>query len=210
MTENDGVEGNARLTGLLGAILLIALAIEGVTVAGVREMFTLHVFVGLFVIPVVCLKLASTGYRFLHYYRGVAAYRAKGPPHPILRVAAPLVTLSTIALLGSGVVTLAVGPRNSDTWLTIHQGSFIAWVTVTTIHVLGHVLETWKLTTAEMRAKPPVPRRGVRVALVVGSLAIGLSLGVASLGWTSAWKNRTRRGDDGAPAYIITATRTAS
>jgi hypothetical protein len=211
MIENDGVEGNARMTGVLGAILLIALAVEGVTVAGVREMFTLHVFIGLFVIPVVCLKLASTGYRFLHYYRGVAAYRAKGPPHPILRIAAPLVTLSTISLLGTGVVTLAVGPRNSDTWLTLHQGSFIAWVIVMTVHVLGHVLETWRLTTAEMRAKPPVPRRGVRVALVVGSLAIGLTIGVASLGWTSAWKNRTRRGDDGAPpAYIIAASHSVS
>jgi len=196
MDEAEGVEGNARLTGVLGAVLLIALAIEGATLADVRGLFALHVFVGLFVIPVVCLKLATTGYRFFHYYRGTAAYRAKGPPHPILRIAAPLIALATISLLTSGVVALAVGPRHSDTWITIHQGSFIAWVTLTTVHVLGHVIETWKLTTAEMRAAPPVARRSARTVIVASSLAIGLILGVASLGWTSAWKHRPRERDN--------------
>ncbi len=198
MTEDVGVEANARMTGVLGAVLLVALAVEGVTVPSVRDMFTLHVFVGLFVIPAVCLKLATTGYRFFHYYRGTAAYRRKGPPHPILRISAPVMIVATIALLATGIVMLAVGPRHSDTWLTIHQASFIVWFAVTTLHVLGHARETWKLTTAEMRAKPPVPRRGVRISLVACSLALGLAIGVASLGWTSAWTNRHR--DGAAPA----------
>jgi hypothetical protein len=201
MTEEHGVEGNARMTGVLGAVLLVALAVEGVTVLGVREMFTLHVFVGLFVVPVVCLKLATTGYRFFHYYRGTAAYRRKGPPHPVLRISAPVVVLATIALLVTGIVTLAVGPRHSDTWLTLHQGSFIVWVTVTAAHVLGHLVETWKLTTAELRAEPAVPRRRTRTTLVACSLAIGVTLGVASLGWTSAWKNRPHDRDGAAPAF---------
>src|SRR5678816_553481 len=108
MTEHDGVESNARMTATIGVVLLVALAVEGVTLLGVREMFTLHVFVGLFVVPVVCVKLATTGYRFFHYYRGTPAYRRKGPPHVVLRVAAPLVVVSTVALLGTGVVMLAV------------------------------------------------------------------------------------------------------
>jgi hypothetical protein len=53
-----------------------------------------------------------------------------------------------------------------------------------------------------MRAKPPTPKRGVRVALVAGSLAVGLALGAASLGWTTAWAHRTRH-DDGAPIVKI-------
>lgn len=200
MTEEAGVEGNARATGVLGAVLLVALAVEGVTVPSVRELFTLHVFVGLFVIPVVCLKLATTGYRFFHYYRGTAAYRRKGPPHPVLRISAPVLVLATVTLLATGIVMLAVGPQHSDTWLTIHQASFIVWFAVTTVHVLGHARETWKLATAEMRAKPPVPRRGVRITLVAVSLALGLTIGVASLGWTSAWTNRPRHRDGAAPA----------
>ena len=200
MTEEVGVEGNARMTGVLGGVLLVALAVEGVTVPSVREMFTLHVFVGLFVIPVVCLKLATTGYRFLQYYRGTAAYRQKGPPHPVLRIAAPVLILATLSLLGTGIVMLAVGPQHSNTWLTIHQASFFVWFAVTTVHVLGHVRETWRLTTAEMRLKPPAARRGVRTALVACSLALGLTIGVASLGWTSAWNSRTRHRDGAAPA----------
>ncbi len=193
---DDGVEGNARLTGMLGMVLLIALAIVGVTLIDVQAMFALHVFFGLFVTPVVCLKLATTGYRFFHYYRGTAAYRGKGPPHPVLRIAAPLVIVATISLLASGAISMAVGPRRADTWLTIHQGSFIAWVALTTVHVLGHALQTWKLTRAEVRADPPVPRRNTRFALVAGSLVVGLALGVASLGWTSSWENRPQRGGD--------------
>jgi hypothetical protein len=205
ITEHDGVESNARMTAVIGAALLVALAVEGVTVWGVQEMFTLHVFIGLFVVPPVCFKLATTGYRFFHYYRGTAAYRRKGPPHIVLRVAAPLVVASTVALLGTGIMMLAVGPGHSDTWLTIHQGSFIAWVALTTVHVLGHAAETWKLTTAEMRAKPPVPRRGTRLALVTASLVVGLALGVASLGWTTAWTHRTNRQHDGAAQeHILT------
>ena len=188
------------MTGVLGAVLLVALAVEGVTVPSVREMFTLHVFLGLFVIPVVCLKLATTGYRFFHYYRGTAAYRHKGPPHPVLRISAPVVILATISMLGTGIVMLAVGPQHSDTWLTLHQASFIVWVAVTTVHVIGHARETWKLTTAEMRAKPPVPRRGVRTTLVACSVVLGLMIGVASLGWTSAWTNRPRHREGAAPS----------
>ncbi len=209
MTEEFGVEGNARMTGVLGAVLLVALAVEGVTVLSVQDMLTLHVFLGLFVIPAVCLKLATTAYRFSHYYRGTAAYRRKGPPHPVLRIAAPVVVIATIALLGSGVVTLAVGPRHSDTWLTIHQASFVVWFAVTTIHVLGHARETWKLTTAEMRANPPVPRRGTRISLVAGSLALGLTLGVASLGWTNAWTSRPRHRDDAAPTSVAAPSQLA-
>lgn len=205
MTEEYGVEGNARMTGVLGAALLVALAVEGVTVLSVQDMLTLHVFVGLFVIPAVCLKLATTAYRFSRDYRGTAAYRRKGPPHPVLRVAAPVEVVATLALLGSGVVVLAVGPRHSDTWLTVHQASFVVWFAVTTIHVLGHVRETWKLTTAEIRANPPVPRRGARIGLVAGSLVLGLTLGIASLGWTSAWTNRPRHRDDAAPTSVAPA-----
>src|SRR5258706_726981 len=114
------------MTAVLGAILLVAFAIEGVTVLDVKQLFTWHVFVGLFIVPVVCVKLATTGYRFFHYYRGAAPYRRKGAPHPILRITAPLLALSTISLLVAGIVALATGPRHSDTLITIHHGSAIA------------------------------------------------------------------------------------
>jgi hypothetical protein len=204
--ESDpGVDSNARMTALLGVCLLVAFGIESFTVIDVRQMFTWHVFVGLFIVPLVCFKLATTGYRFWHYYRGAEAYRSKGAPHPILRISAPLLVVATLSMLGAGIATLAVGPQNSDTWLTIHQGSVIAWAVLISVHVLGHALETWRLTTAEVRAKPPIPRRSLRLIFVAASLAIGLTVGVASLGWTSAWRNRPRHGDGLAPATALVA-----
>ena len=81
----------------------------------------------------------------------------------------------------------------------------IAWAVLISVHVLGHGSETWRLTTAELRAKPPLPRRSVRVIFVAASLAIGLTVGVASLGWTSAWRNRPRGGDGLAPITALVA-----
>ena len=153
--EEEGVEGNARMTALLGAILVVAFGAEVVTVLSVNQLFTWHVFIGLFVVPVVCVKLATTGYRFFNYYRGTPPYRRKGAPHPILRITAPLLVLSTISLLGAGIVALAVGPRHSDTWITIHQASAIAWATFVAVHLIGHALDTWRLTSAEL---PRIPR----------------------------------------------------
>jgi hypothetical protein len=73
-----GTEGNARLTGLTGVVLLILLSVEGVTLVDLRRLLSVHVFVGLLLILPIALKLASTGYRLVRYYtrargRAVAA-----------------------------------------------------------------------------------------------------------------------------------------
>jgi hypothetical protein len=194
--DDLGVESNSRITGVLGAVLFIVLAVEGVTIWDVRTMLSLHVFIGFFVIPVVCVKLATTSYRAFHYYRGTSAYRRKGPPHPLLRILAPIVIVSTVSMLLFGVVTLAVGPNHREPWITLHQGSFIVWLVATAVHVLGHLLETWHLTRDELRGKPPVPRRGTRLLVVGAGMAVGLALGIASLKWTGAWTS-ARFGRDG-------------
>ena len=111
---DTGVAGNARLTGVTAAVLLIALAIEGFTVLDVRQMIVIHFFVGFVLIPVTTLKLASTGWRFAKYYRRDPAYRRKGPPHPVLRILGPLIVLSTISLLSTGVTLLVIGPNSSS------------------------------------------------------------------------------------------------
>src|SRR5262245_17659709 len=85
----EGVEGNARLPGIVAAVLFFVLAAEAVTLLGVRQMLSVHVFVGVMLIPLVVLKTASTGYRIVRYYSGDPAYRRKGPPHPVLRVTGP-------------------------------------------------------------------------------------------------------------------------
>lgn len=183
----EGVAGNGRLTSSVGMLLLIMLAIEGVTVLDVRGMLSLHMFLGLMLIPPVALKSATTTYRFAQYYRGDAAYVRKGPPHPVLRVLGPVVLLSSVALLATGVLLILVGPSWRSTSLLLHKASFIVWVAVMTIHVLGHVLEAARVTRDELRTTSGVGgNRGriVRLALVTSTLVAGV--GIAAALWPTA------------------------
>ena len=45
-TDDAGVESNARLTAMTAAVLLVLLAVEGVTVLRVHSLLWLHVFLG--------------------------------------------------------------------------------------------------------------------------------------------------------------------
>src|SRR5580704_12341423 len=76
-SATGGAEGNERLTGLTGMVLLVLFAAEGFTVLAVRQMLTLHFFLGMLVIGPVLLKLCSTIYRFTRYYTGDAEYQRK-------------------------------------------------------------------------------------------------------------------------------------
>jgi hypothetical protein len=187
--EDEGVEGNSRLTSTNGVLLLVMLAVEGVTILDVRGMLTLHIFLGAMLIPPVLLKSASTLYRFVKYYRGNQPYVRKGPPHIILRVLGPLVVLTSLALLGTGVALLAVTPDENSTLLTLHQASFIAWVVVTTVHVLGHVVEAARLSWADVRSRRAPRGRPVRLITVVVVLFAGVGLAAALMPSAHSWTN---------------------
>ena len=107
--SRDGVEGNRRLTAMLGAVLLVLLAIEGGTIPFLSSLEVVHVAVGLILIPVVLVKLASTTYRFARYYTRDPDYMRAGPPILILRAVGPLVALTSAVLLGSGVALAVIG-----------------------------------------------------------------------------------------------------
>lgn len=169
----DGVSGNARLTGAVGAALLVLLAAEGATIPFIGSLLGPHVFIGMLLIPPVLLKLGTTGYRFARYYTGSPAYVSKGPPAAALRLLAPGVVLTSLALFGTGVALLLAGPP-SETLVFAHKLSFIAWFGLMTIHVLGHVLEVPALAFADMR------NRGDGVALA-GASARTLSLAASVL-----------------------------
>src|SRR5665213_1745779 len=104
-----GTEGNERLTTLAGLLLIVLLAVLGVTIIRIGQLLWLHLFLGLVLIGPLLLKLASTGYRFMRYYTRDAAYRRKGPPAPALRLLAPLVVLFSVLVFATGVVLLLLG-----------------------------------------------------------------------------------------------------
>jgi hypothetical protein len=136
-----GTTGNERLTTATGVLLLILLAVIGVTILRLRSLLWVHLFVGMLLIGPIALKLSSTGYRFVRYYTANARYRSKGPPLAPLRMIAPIVVISTVAVLVSGVLLLLIGPSSRDPLLLIHKLSFFVWVAFTSLHVLGHLPE---------------------------------------------------------------------
>lgn len=188
--RDAGVEGNARLTASNGVLLIGLLAVEGFTVLSVRQMITLHVYLGIVLLGPVLLKTASTVYRFARYYGGAEAYRRKGPPHPMLRLIGPLIVLSSVALLGTGLGLIATGPQHPEPLLTLHQASFIVWVALMALHVLGHVRGA---AVASWRDLKPAPgdiaarRRAVRASVLVLALLAGVAAATALMPSASGW-----------------------
>ena len=134
-----GPSGNEQLTAATGVVLLILLAALGITIIRIGQLIWLHLFLGLLLIGPVALKMASTGYRFVLYYVKDASYRRKGPPEMWLRMIAPIVVVSTIAVFATGVLLLIDGPADRDPLVLIHKVTFIVWLVFTTLHVLGHL-----------------------------------------------------------------------
>lgn len=186
----DGVAANARLTGALAAALLVLLAAEGATIPFIGRLLGPHIFIGVLLIPPVALKMASTGYRFARYYTHHGPYVAKGPPPIALRVLAPGVVLTTLALFGTGIALLIAGPP-SETLIFAHKLSFIAWVALMTLHVLGHLLEVPKLALADWRRAGPREARlagaGARTLALTAAIGGGLALALLTLSIAQPW-----------------------
>ena len=88
---------------------------ECLTLFGVHNHLALHFFLGMLLIGPVCLKVGSTLWRFTRYYTGSPAYVRRSPPPPLQRFLGPLVILTSLAVLFSGVM-LAVERGGDPTW----------------------------------------------------------------------------------------------
>jgi hypothetical protein len=188
--EDAGVESNARLTGTTAVALLVLLAVEGVTILGVRSHLTLHVFVGMLLVPPVLVKIGSTTWRFYRYYTGAPAYRKKGPPHPILRLLGPVVVVLTVILFASGVLLILTPDALGGQLLFFHKASFVLWFGAMTVHVVGHAVETARLAPLDYgrRTRAEVKGASARQWTLAASLVVGTLLGVVMLSPTSSYR----------------------
>jgi hypothetical protein len=183
-----GTEGNEILTSATAVVLTGLLVAEGITIVQMRGLLSAHMFIGLVLIPPVLLKLGSTGYRFVRYYAGSRAYRAKGPPLLPLRLLAPVLVAATLAVFASGVLLLVAGHK-SDTVLLIHQASFIVWGVVFAVHFLAYlprVVRSLRASWGPAR-REGVPGAGLRGMLVAASVGGGAALALALLPAIGAW-----------------------
>jgi len=192
LPRTGGPAGNALLTAWTGLLLLVLFAAELVTLLDVTGLIDWHVAIGLLLVPPALVKTASTGWRILRYYTGAPAYRRAGPPPLLLRLLGPLVVAFTLALLGSGLVLIAVGPQTARrgvlvaghpvSLVTVHTGLAVCWAVVTGLHVLARFVPALFVTglahaTGAVPTAPAqrIPARAVRRA------ALGVTLAASAL-----------------------------
>ena len=184
----SGVEGNERLTAMTGALLLLGFAVEGFTVLQIHRLLFIHVLVGGLLIGPVLLKMAATMYRFARYYAGSLPYVRKGPPAPVLRVLGPLVILTSVAVLGTGIVASIVGPGNGQ-WLFLHKATFVLWFGAMTIHVLNYAPRLPRILWERPAHGGTAGAAGgsVRWLALVSSLAVGIAVAVLAMQLSAKW-----------------------
>jgi hypothetical protein len=186
-----GTTGNERLTAATGAVLIVLLAIIGVTIVSLSPLLWVHLFVGMLLLGPLALKLGSTGYRFVRYYTANRIYREKGPPPAPLRLIAPIVVASTLTVFASGVALLFAGPSSRGTLLPIHKVSFFVWVAFMAIHVLAHLPAVARALHADY-VDPAVsghqtPGRNGRALSLLGALVGGVVIAILVIPQFAPW-----------------------
>ena len=190
--------GNEQLTAVTGVLLIVLLAVLGVTILQIRQLIWLHLFLGLLLLGPVLLKMGSTGYRFTRYYTRDRLYALKGPPALALRALGPGVVLSTLVVFASGIVLLFDGPAHRSTWLLVHKASFFVWLAFTGLHIAGHLpglgrsLQAVRLEDAgagfEVEGAPRVGAGAAgRWIVLAGAVVAGAVLAVALIPHFSLW-----------------------
>ncbi len=175
--------GNARLVALSGLALLVLLPIPYGSALSLDLLWRVHFFSSLVLIPLLLVKFAGTGWRALRYYLRDAAYRADGPPHPMARLSAPVLVLSTIVLFVSGVVMMLDGNRFAP-WSTVHNGAAIVFTGALGLHLLAHLWDAPADAAADLRrarsdGTSPGGRR--RVVITVVAFVVGIVLATVAM-----------------------------
>jgi hypothetical protein len=186
-----GPDGNEQLTALTGVVLIVLLAVLGVTIVRIGQLIWLHLFLGLLLLGPVVLKMLSTGYRFVLYYVRDPVYRRRGPPASWLRMIAPIVVLTTIGVFVTGVLLIIVGPVNREPLAEIHKIFFIVWVAFMVLHVLGHLSGMPAALSPERHGRGDIPGlrsgRSGRAIVLAGAIVGGLVVAVVLIPDFAAW-----------------------
>jgi hypothetical protein len=179
--------GNARLTAITGAVLLILFSAEVITTLLMGSLFGLHFFLGMVLIGPVCLKIGSTVWRFCRYYLGSPPYVRRGPPPILQRVLGPALVIASAGVLGTGVLLSLSGP---DLRLQkLHQYSFLLWLIIAIIHVVHYVPRLPELLASHPaeRALQAATGSRPRWLLLVGSVIVGVVLALLTYHLRARW-----------------------
>ena len=170
---------------MTGAMLLVLFVAECLTLLNLGNLPTLHVFLGLLLLGPVGLKIGSTLWRFTRYYTGSAAYVRKGPPAPLQRVTGPFVILTTMAVLGTGIMLIVEGGGpGSGPWIQLHHLSFLLWVIVMVIHLASYVPKLPRMLSGRVdHAHHLLAARATRWLFLAGGLGLAFATYHLSAKW---------------------------
>jgi len=201
--RSGGPAGNAQLTAWTGLFLLVGFIAECFTLLSLHAMLTAHFLIGGILVPLVLFKTGTTGWRIARYYFGGQSYRSAGPPPLLLRVLGPLVVLTGLAVLGTGLALIPLGDssftpivtvagQHIDA-LTLHKICFVLWLVVTGVHVLARTIPAVQLVSAGSREH--VPGRTARAAAVVITIAVSVGTGIVVSNLPTDWTSGSQHFD---------------
>lgn len=182
---------NERLTAIAGLILFVLILVELVVTANLHSLISVHIFVGVLLSGPLVVKMGSTGYRFMRYYRGSPVFVEKGPPHWLLRLAAPFLVFLTILVFISGFALAFVGPKHMGIFFKIHAASVALWIPVVAVHVYAHFRKVPRLVADDLRNHRGnrVSGRNGRIGVNVLALIVGLIAAIVMIPVSSPWSH---------------------
>ena len=104
----------------------------------IGNLLTLHVFLGMLLLGPGQPEDRVHALAFHQVLHRLGGLRAEGPPAPLQRVTEQFVILTTVAVLGTGVMLVLEGPGNGS-WARLHHLSFFLWAVVVVIHLASYV-----------------------------------------------------------------------
>ena len=146
-------------------------------------------------------KKVTTTWRMLRYYGRNVDYRRAGPPPLLLRLLGPLVVLTSLAVLGTGLALIALGSNEGGRLgsfagfrldaLTLHKAAFVLWLVVTSLHTLGRVVPA-ALIAGKRIGPRVVPGGGLRIVVLALIIAVSVLTGAVVLSLSNYGSGRDR------------------
>jgi hypothetical protein len=170
-----GVIGNERLTALVSFVLLVLIIVELVTSAFLRLWLPTHTVVGVLLAGPLLVKMGSTGWRFLRYYTRAPAYVRRGPPFLVLRVLGPVLLITTVVMVGSGIGLVVVGPIQVS--LLTHVFSALVWLPLIVVHSVAHLRQVPSRLADDWSTRLGFHSRrgrGLRLSVNLGALLLSV------------------------------------
>ena len=198
MGKRPNPDGNERLTAAVGVLLLVPIVVELATILlGVHTFMSLHVFVGLALIPAVLLKLGSTGWRFARYYTRSRPYVAHGPPQLAMRLLAPLLVAATVVLFSSGVAMGVLHGHALQIARRLHGPASVIWLLLIAVHVLVYLKRALTSSREDLRSTTRREVQGAtwRTYTLAAALILGLVAGAATIPSQHRWVDLPRHHD---------------